>query len=73
VTKGIPVKLFITSTSKKLLCLMSDSLSLQREVQSQKISEIEFTPTASGKHRLYCPINGMEGTLLVKEVGMFGR
>jgi len=68
VTRDIPVRLFITGASKNTLCLMMDSFQVRKQVKSQKIEEIQFTPDAPGKYRFYCPINGMEGTLVVKEL-----
>lgn len=67
VTQDIPVRLFVTGASKKSLCFMQDLFRIRRQVRSQKIEEITFTPNAVGQFRFYCPINGMEGTLLVKE------
>ena len=68
VTRDIPVKLFVTGASKRSLCLMSDVFQIRKQIRSQKIEEINFTATASGQYRFYCPINGMEGTVLVKEI-----
>ncbi len=68
VTKDIPVRLFVTGSSKKSLCVMMDFFQIRRQVRSQKIEEISFTPSAVGQFRFYCPINGMEGTLLVKQM-----
>lgn len=68
VTRDIPVKLFVTGASKKPLCLMMDFFQIRKQVHSQKIEEINFTPTLPGQFRFYCPVNGMEGTLLVKEL-----
>jgi hypothetical protein len=69
ITRDIPVRLFVTGSSKKSLCIMMDFFQIRRQVRSQKIEEITFTPPAAGQFRFYCPINGMEGTLLVKEIG----
>lgn len=67
VTQDIPVRLFVTGASKKTLCVMIDSFQVRRQVKSQKIEEITFTPKEPGQYRLYCPLNGMEGILIVKE------
>ena len=67
VTKDTPVRLFITSAAKRSLCVMMDEFKIKRQVRSQAIEEISFTPTTPGQYRFYCPINGMEGTLWVKE------
>ncbi|MCM2323862.1 MAG: cupredoxin domain-containing protein, partial [Oligoflexia bacterium] len=57
-----------TGASKNTLCIMMDSFQVRRQVRSQKIEEITFTPSVPGKYRFYCPVNGMEGTLIVKEL-----
>ena len=68
VTRDIPVRLYITGISKKTLCIMMDAFQIRKQVRSQKIEEINFTPTQSGQFRFYCPVNGMEGSLLVKDL-----
>jgi hypothetical protein len=68
VTRDIPVRMFVTGASKKPLCIMMDSFQVRKQVRAQKIEEINFVPTTPGKYRFYCPVNGMEGTLLVKEL-----
>jgi plastocyanin domain-containing protein len=50
---------------------MMDSFQIRKQIQSQRIEEISFTPTMSGQFRFYCPVNGMEGTLFVKELSTF--
>jgi hypothetical protein len=69
VTKNIPVKLFVTGSSKRPLCLLLDldGFQARKQVKSQAVEELDFTPSRSGQFRFYCPINGIEGTLLVKE------
>ena len=67
VSRDVPVRLFVTGASKNTLCIMMDSFQVRKQVRSQKIEEITFTPTLPGKYRFYCPVNGMEGTLIVKE------
>lgn len=68
VTRDIPVRLFVTGASKSTLCIMMDSFQVRKQVRTQSIAEINFTPSSSGKFRFYCPINGMEGVLVVKEL-----
>jgi plastocyanin len=68
VNRDIPVRLFVTGASKNTLCLMMDSFQVRKQVRSQKIEEITFTPNMPGKYRFYCPVGGMEGTLIVKEL-----
>ena len=48
-------------------CWPYEDLAHRTQVRSQKIEEITFTPNVPGKYRFYCPVNGMEGTLIVKE------
>lgn len=67
VSRDVPVRLFVTGASKNTLCIMMDSFQVRKQVRSQKIEEITFTPATPGKFRFYCPVNGMEGTLIVKE------
>jgi plastocyanin len=69
VTRDIPVRMFVTGASKKPLCIMMDSFQVRKQVRSQRIEEISFIPTTPGQYRFYCPVNGMEGTLFVKEIG----
>ncbi len=67
VTRDIPVRMFVTGASRNSLCIMMDQFHVSKQVRSQKIEEISFTPTSPGKYRFYCPINGMEGIMVVKE------
>ena len=67
VTRDVPVRMYVTSSSKNTLCIMMDAFQVRRQVRSQKIEEIGFVPAVPGKYRFYCPVNGMEGTLVVKE------
>jgi plastocyanin len=67
VSRDVPVRMFVTGSSKNTLCIMMDSFSVRKQVRSQKIEEITFTPNIPGKYRFYCPVNGMEGTMVVKE------
>lgn len=67
VSRDVPVRMFVTGASKNTLCIMMDSFQVRKQIRSQKIEEITFTPGTPGKYRFYCPVNGMEGTLVVKE------
>jgi hypothetical protein len=67
VTRDIPVRLFVTGASKNTLCIMMDSFQVRKQVRTQKIEEITFTPGLPGRFRFYCPVNGMEGMMIVKE------
>lgn len=68
VTRDIPVRMYVTGASKNTLCIMMDSFQVRKQVRSNKIEEITFTPGIPGKFRFYCPVNGMEGTMVVKEL-----
>jgi plastocyanin len=68
VSRDVPVRLFVTGASKHTLCIMMDSFQIRKQVRSQKIEEITFTPNLPGQYRFYCPVNGMEGTMVVKEL-----
>jgi len=67
VTRDIPVRMYVTGASKNSLCILMDSFSVRKQVKSQKIEELSFTPTQPGKFRFYCPINGAEGYVVVRE------
>jgi hypothetical protein len=67
VSRDVPVRMFVTGSSKSTLCLMMDSFQVRKQVRSQKIEEITFTPAIPGKYRFYCPVNGAEGMMIVKE------
>ena len=68
VVRDMPVRLYVTGASRNTLCIMMDSFQVRKQVRSQRIEEISFTPATPGKFRFYCPVNGMEGTLIVKEL-----
>lgn len=68
VTRDIPVRMYVTGASKDTLCIMMDSFQVRKQVSAKKIEEISFTPSQPGTYRFYCPINGMEGSLVVKEL-----
>ncbi len=68
VTRDVPVRLFVTGASSNTLCIMMDSFQVRKQIRARQIEEISFTPTTPGKYRFYCPVNGMEGSLVVKEL-----
>lgn len=68
VTRNVPVRIYVTGASKSTLCLMIDAFNIRKQVRTQKIEEITFTPSVPGTYRYYCPVNGMEGTLVVREL-----
>ena len=68
VSRDVPVRLFVTGATKGSLCLMMDSFNVRKQIRANKIEEITFTPNQPGTYRFYCPVNGSEGTLVVKEL-----
>ena len=68
VSRDVPVRLYVTGASKNTLCLMLDAFAVRKQVRAQKIEEITFLPSQPGNYRFYCPINGMEGHLVVREL-----
>jgi hypothetical protein len=68
VSRDVPVRLFVTGASKGSLCIMMDSFNVRKQVRSNKIEEITFVPNQPGTFRFYCPVNGSEGTMVVKEL-----
>ena len=68
VSRDVPVRIYVTGASKNTLCFMMDAFQIRKQVRSQRIEEITFTPDQPGKFRFYCPVNGMEGKLIVREL-----
>jgi len=68
VNRDMPVRLFVTGASRKNLCVLIDAFQVRRQVKSNKVEEITFTPGSAGTFRIHCPINGIEGTLVVREI-----
>jgi plastocyanin len=73
VTQGIPVRLFVTGASAKSQCFIMDSFGVRRQIKSQKIEEISFTPETSGTYTFTCPMNGARGQIVVREIDLGGR
>ena len=67
VTRDVPVRMFVTGASKNSLCILMDSFQVRKQVRSQKIEEVAFTPKQPGSFRFYCPINGAEGFVVVRD------
>jgi hypothetical protein len=77
VSRDVPVRLFVTGvrkerSSRESLCIMMDSFNVRRQIRPNRIEEISFTPNQPGTYRYYCPVNGGEGTLVVKELSSDG-
>lgn len=65
--RDIPLRLYITGASPSTLCFMLDQFRIKRQVRSSKVEEIQLTPSTPGFYRFYCPINNLEGTLVVRD------
>jgi hypothetical protein len=68
VTQGIPVHLYITGASKRSQCFMMDSFGVRRQIRSEKIEEVSFTPDQGGSYTFNCPMNGAKGRVVVKDL-----
>lgn len=68
VSRDVPVRLYVTGASKGSLCIMMDSFNVRKQVRANRIEEITFVPNQPGTYRYYCPVNGSEGTMVVKEL-----
>jgi plastocyanin domain-containing protein len=67
VRRNIPVRLFLTSGSSRTLCFVMDDFSLRRGVSPQQVEEIRFLPTRSGQYKFYCPVNEIQGSVVVRD------
>jgi hypothetical protein len=72
-TRGIDTRVFITGASKKSQCFMADSFGIRRQVRSQRVEEVTFTPDRSGTFTFHCPMNGAHGRFVVKELEFQAR
>jgi hypothetical protein len=70
VTQGIPVRLYITGASTRSQCFMLDTYGVRRQIRSNKIEEVTFTPDQSGSFAFSCPMNGAHGNVIVKELDL---
>ncbi len=67
VRRNIPVRLFITSASAKTLCVVMDEFSLRKGVAPQQVEELRFLPTKAGQYKFYCPVQEIQGSLVVRD------
>jgi hypothetical protein len=72
-TRGIGARVFITGASKKSQCFMADSFGIRRQVRSQRVEEVTFTPDHAGTFAFHCPMNGARGRFVVKELELQAR
>lgn len=67
VRRNIPVKLFLTSSSARKLCFMMDDFSVRKGVSNQTVEQVSFLPTKPGQYRFYCPVQEIEGQVIVRD------
>jgi hypothetical protein len=72
-TQGIPVRLFVTGASQRSQCMIMDAFGVRRQIRSNKVEEIIFTPDQTGKFAFSCPMNGARGTVIVKALEIAER
>lgn len=73
VTRGVPVRLFVTGASQKSQCLIIDAFGVRRQIKSNKVEEVVFTPDQTGKFAYTCPMNGARGMIIVKNLEIAER
>jgi plastocyanin domain-containing protein len=73
VTEGLAVRLFITGASAKSQCFIMDEFGVRRQVRSQKVEEVMFTPEHAGRYAFNCPMNGAKGQLVVRQMDLGER
>jgi hypothetical protein len=67
-TEGVSVRLFLTGASARSQCFILDQFGIRRQVRSQKVEEVTFTPDQAGRFTFNCPMNGAKGTFVVREL-----
>lgn len=67
VRRNIPVKLYLTSASARKLCFMMDEFSIRKGVSNQAVEQVNFMPTKPGQYRFYCPVQEIEGQIIVRD------
>ncbi len=73
VTEGLQVRLFITGASARSQCFMLDEFGVRRQVRSQRVEEVVFTPDQPGRYPFNCPMNGAKGLLVVRKLDLGER
>jgi hypothetical protein len=73
VTRGVPVRLFVTGASPKSQCMIIDAFGVRRQIRSHKVEEVVFTPDQPGKFAFTCPMNGARGMIIVKNLEIAER
>ena len=66
VVPKVPVKLYLSSSSKKPLCFIAEDFKIRRQVRTS-IEEVSFGPHTPGEYPFFCPITGHRGIIFVKD------
>ncbi len=67
VRRNIPVRLYLSNASAKALCFVMDDFSIRKGLGSQTVEEIRFLPTKAGPVKFYCPVQEIQGTIVVRD------
>lgn len=67
VRRNIPVRLFLTSGSARTLCIVMDDFQLKKGLAPQAVEEVRFLPTKAGQYKFYCPVQEIQGSLVVRD------
>lgn len=67
VRRNIPVRVFLTSSSPKALCFIMDDFNIKKGFANQAMEEVRFLPTKAGQYKFYCPVQEIEGTVIVRD------
>ena len=68
VKKNIPLKLnFDVQEEGCTGTVVFKDFDIEQELEPYKLTSVEFTPATSGSFTFACPMNMIEGTLIVKE------
>jgi hypothetical protein len=67
VRRNIPVHLYLTSASARTLCFVMDDFSIRKGVENQDVVEVRFLPTKTGQYKFYCPVQEIQGTVVVRD------
>ena len=69
VRRNIPVNLYLTATDSQNFCFVmkNGEYNFHRGVGSKRIEKISFKPMQAGPYKFHCPIQNIEGTLIVRD------
>ncbi len=66
VTQGIPVRVYLTTSSRTTSCFMVDAFAVRKGINPGNVEEVRFLPERSGEFRYYCPVGAIEGKMTVR-------